>query len=761
MSHTAAMRRRYLTIAALCAPLGIVPLASSGASAQTPFTPGIIAFAAVEGKPSPLPGAEGLHWVANVATADVRVDDPELKSGIAAWLAEHAADDHDWLLDPRTEWSFFEAMVAALPKYELRRTGTAFRSPPEAAEPTQAAQFGFEFRKRPPPPSISEIVIELRTEAAMPAGVPTTALDLGTLSSGVSAQAIVATAEIAASSDRDRLSSALKQLAVHALELATSGGVRVGAAPDEQKFRAVEQALVDELIPVGRLNVAGRPTPNAAFKWLDPLDQGRLQLLIRNVRVLETVVFDVRLIQVDTVNGSSDAIEHRQKNATIVKAQTEAQVLGRLASQIDALRHTVPTNERLQRIVNALDVDRSLRPPVEMIFEGQTLRFLGKDNRARFGFDAVVAGGWSVEDGVFGKGSFTAFNLLRLSQPTAGRAETESISFSGLNETQRFALAFAVETSKNLAHGATVVHGVHADAGVARDSDQLFGNAAGSRLSYASRSFSPSYDIAFTSATRDREENPTTVRLASRTGFGPTMSWGRVVVEEGAFASPAPAIGSYAGVTASQTFQAVVVLRPPERPGVGEVRAAIDAKWLYAPDWLDFSFSRLDAAVDLAVVFGVAQSRDYLVRYRAGGTAVTSTAPLFEFPRLGGDRTRGIEEGELVDRHASYAQLTAGPSLEHLITWFGKKRPENGRLGPLRLADIYLAGFVDRGAVFSDGGFSDWFWPTGATGYGVAAELQSLPVSGKRARLTIGYARSPDSARHRRGVVVTAIAFDL
>jgi hypothetical protein len=140
---------------------------------------------------------------------------------------------------------------------------------------------------------------------------------------------------------------------------------------------------------------------------------------------------------------------------------------------------------------------------------------------------------------------------------------------------------------------------------------------------------------------------------------------------------------------------------------------------------------------------------------------VTSTAPLFEFPRLGGDRTRGIEDGEFIDQRASYAQLTAGPSLEHVITWFGKKRPEDGRLGPLRLADIYLTAFADRGAVFSDGSLSDWFWPSGATGYGIAAELQSLPVSGRRARLTIAYARSPDSTRHRRGVVVTAIVFDL
>ena len=41
------------------------------------------------------------------------------------------------------------------------------------------------------------------------------------------------------------------------------------------------------------------------------------------------------------------------------------------------------------------------------------------------------------------------------------------------------------------------------------------------------------------------------------------------------------------------------------------------------------------------------------------------------------------------------------------------------------------------------------------------AKVENLPVSGRRARLTFGYARSPDSPRHAHGMVVTALSVDL
>jgi len=162
------------------------------------------------------------------------------------------------------------------------------------------------------------------------------------------------------------------------------------------------------------------------------------------------------------------------------------------------------------------------------------------------------------------------------------------------------------------------------------------------------------------------------------------------------------------------------------------------------------------------VKFGFSRSQDFLARYRLGMAAASSGAPLFELPRLGGaDGVRGIEEGEAIGRKLGYAQFSAGPSIENVVTWFRKKRPADARLGPIKLSDTYITGFYDRGGAFAKGGLADLLWPTAASGYGFAVELQNFSVGSKRGRLSIGYGYSPDSGRHRHGVPITSISIDL
>jgi hypothetical protein len=214
-------------------------------------------------------------------------------------------------------------------------------------------------------------------------------------------------------------------------------------------------------------------------------------------------------------------------------------------------------------------------------------------------------------------------------------------------------------------------------------------------------------------------------------------------------------------VTATQEVQIARQVRPPEQAGVGEIRLRAEAKGLFAPNWLDFGFGRFDGLIEVSTTVGVARSRDFIVRYRTSVAGTSRDAPFFELPRLGGERHPGIEDGEFIGRRVGAVLLSAGPSLEHLATWFRRQRPEGARLGSFALADMYVTGFVARGAVFDRAPLADLLWPTQTTGYGVAIELENLPVSGRRARLTLGYGRSPDSARHRRGMVVTSISLDL
>ncbi len=88
--------------------------------------------------------------------------------------------------------------------------------------------------------------------------------------------------------------------------------------------------------------------------------------------------------------------------------------------------------------------------------------------------------------------------------------------------------------------------------------------------------------------------------------------------------------------------------------------------------------------------------------------------------------------------------------------------PTPTNIGGLDLANTYLKVFYDRGRVFDTKSLGEILNPAhGVKGYGIAAEMRGIAfIMNKRANLTIGYARSPDSVLHRRGVVVTGLSLD-
>jgi hypothetical protein len=88
--------------------------------------------------------------------------------------------------------------------------------------------------------------------------------------------------------------------------------------------------------------------------------------------------------------------------------------------------------------------------------------------------------------------------------------------------------------------------------------------------------------------------------------------------------------------------------------------------------------------------------------------------------------------------------------------------PVATNVGGIDLANTYVKVFYDRGRVFETKSLGEILNPAhGVKGYGIAAELRGIAfIKNKRANLTIGYARSPDSLLHRRGVVVTGLSLD-
>jgi hypothetical protein len=83
-------------------------------------------------------------------------------------------------------------------------------------------------------------------------------------------------------------------------------------------------------------------------------------------------------------------------------------------------------------------------------------------------------------------------------------------------------------------------------------------------------------------------------------------------------------------------------------------------------------------------------------------------------------------------------------------------------IGGIDLANTYVKVYYDRGRIFDTNSLGKILNPAhGVKGYGIAAELRGIAfIMNKRANLTIGYARSPESLLHRHGVVVTGLSLD-
>jgi len=142
---------------------------------------------------------------------------------------------------------------------------------------------------------------------------------------------------------------------------------------------------------------------------------------------------------------------------------------------------------------------------------------------------------------------------------------------------------------------------------------------------------------------------------------------------------------------------------------------------------------------------------------------------------LGGSlNVRGLEEGEFVGDSYAYDQTEFGvallPLLRTVRNLFPHKQSTNPpsaepaatNIGGIDLANTYVKIFYDRGRVFETKSLGEILNPAhGVKGYGIAAEMRGIAfIMNKRANLTIGYARSPDSLLHRRGVVVTGLSLD-
>jgi len=184
----------------------------------------------------------------------------------------------------------------------------------------------------------------------------------------------------------------------------------------------------------------------------------------------------------------------------------------------------------------------------------------------------------------------------------------------------------------------------------------------------------------------------------------------------------------------------------------------------------DFAYRQYQLTAGAQVFFGFSSPADYFLRYQRTAGATGNGAPQFQLFRLGGaQNVRGLEEGELIGSSFATDRTEAGVGLLPLIqgarTLFGRKGDNKSfptNLGGIDLTNTYLKVFYDRGRTFDEKTLSRILNPAHAVNaLGIAAELRGIGFVGQtRLNLTIGYAHSPASLLHPRGLVVTGVSMD-
>jgi hypothetical protein len=764
LAHFSPGVNRYLLGYLIAA--GLTPLFG----ADPPWQKGVIVFREVVPQQSAPPGAANVHWTipALPDAADVQAPDADAAAQIKMWLMNNGKL-HEWLLDQRTDWSLPEVMARDLDlKFQITRGGSQFLNPPKPVDqPARNVGFPIRFRARPPSPNIAGLQIQVATKASADSKVKKIELALGDLAPHVAGFGTAAADQVVTEQDTTAVRSALRGVAEKAWEISRAHGIVIGANPDDERFMNGKIAAVEEIASL--FSISGRGFEN--LNWPPPdtanykrNDAGGWVLEIGGLQIARDAKIEVPLVEVQaSKTDTPQQIASREQRAEKLKKDTETEATNRLRPILDSIRNTVPTNPALRAVRGAVEADPSLLPPATANSVGQTIVFVAMDSRPRFGFKTTVEGGWSAEDRLVGAGTFNGDNLLLLSDPRKNRVDSETMSFSGGPRIQQFSGSWQLLSSNDLGGQAALARTLSVGGQIRYDSNQLLGNPLATRFSLDSRRFGPDYTIEYSSPLRTGNQEAKVFVFAWKSVIGSYLGFGNVSRQEGfAQAKGVVTSGKFPSFSLSEEFQLTMRLRPPDRKGIGQIQTRFTFTGEYSPDWLEYHFRRAEAVAEAEATFGFSQSRDYLVRYRLGMAAASASAPLFELPRLGGpDGVRGIEQGEQLGRKLGYTQITGGPSIEYIVTWFGKPRPSNASLGPIKLADVYVTGFADRGAVYERTGLAGLLWPTAAMGYGAAVELRNLALGPKRARLSLGYGYSPDSNRHRHGIPVTALAIDL
>ena len=440
----------------------------------------------------------------------------------------------------------------------------------------------------------------------------------------------------------------------------------------------------------------------------------------------------------------------------------------------------IVTNDILDKDTRQLYLVRSVSAMPKYSFADGVLTYEVKRRREIVNLTVTGAGSYSPEYALNGTLAVTGDNLL-------GRSESLSLSLTGGNSFQKGQFNFSIprETPKERRKIPIIFAGFNLSGNYSYDSDEHLGNPLLTRFTNRESQISTSVSFEYDSFTeRDYVEQAEGIAdKRSRLHHFVTTDIGfdlqNNTLKSDGLIPVAPLDGRVVYPSLRVNYLASYDFRRPgQRGGLGEIDFLLNAKGQKGFTGLggDFSYRQYEISSGAQIFFGFTAPADLFLRYQRGVGASSNGTPLIKLFRLGGPlNVRGLEEGEFVSNSYAYDRSEFGVALLPLVRTIGNlfphgkktdnantEQPAATNFAGIDLANTYVKIFYDRGRVFETKALGEILNPAhGVKGYGIAAELRGLAfIANKRANLTIGYARSPDSLLHRRGVVVTGLSLD-
>ncbi len=547
----------------------------------------------------------------------------------------------------------------------------------------------------------------------------------------------------------DRLQDELFRVGLNVLKMAADRGLVYGkpASQINGQLTSIDDAIAD----VYRIEHPQWPAMvNTKYEG------GKYTIEVTNLRFVALV--DAKIVR-GQIPGEKGPVDFRGATdageARLARILSEASERARrfMEENGSTLVGTIPTRAGVQAVFDSLQKLPDARAPFDVFEDGGAIVFQATYPWIDANIDAKLGlqAGYDPEQLFTGGGEVRAHNMIGTLFDREVLDDWE-LDAKGGPEVQRATLNLTIARSRGVANLFT--YGTDFLMHISRDRNQRMGNLPAvrgqddkdTRLVDQEGGLMPGLFLQ-----HDRAGNwKNSIRMDA------SLDWRRVLVHPQLSALAALADGQLTawdfGMEEKLWHDFAGGTKEASAGGISEVRLSLSGKMRRATRWLggDFDFSRPLFSASGEAMFGWRTRRELLVRHTWGAGSASAGTPVFQLYRLGGsNNVRGLEEGEFVGRNLRFQQSTLGIALPVIFTAL---RDAEGPLAAL--ANSYVTVFYDRGQVEIE--HIRHF----ANGYGFAVEIRSLPAGNRYANVSIGWARSPQSFLHRRGVCTLGVNFD-